>query len=84
MPNSNKQSVPMKYLSLVQRRQEINRAFEKSIKKQERLNKMFNKHDEAMKKRDWKTVDKLIDKIAKLSNEIKSDWNKTLASPNKF
>jgi len=45
---------------------------------------MFNKHDEAMKKRDWKTVDKLIDKIAKLSNEIKSDWNKTLASPNKF
>lgn len=83
MPNSNRQSVPMKFLSLVRRGKELNRAFEKSTKKQERLSKMFNKQAEAMKKRDWKTVDKLGDKISKLSNEIKRDWNKTMASPNR-
>jgi len=69
----------LKLYALKERQLEINRTFAKAAKKQEQLNKLFNKQAAAYKKYNIKTAQKLGDKINKLSKEIKSIWNKARA-----
>ena len=66
----------LKLYQLKERQGQINRTFAKAGKKQDQLNKLFNKQAAAYKKGDIKTAQKLGDKINKLSKEIKSIWNK--------
>jgi len=67
----------LKLYQLKERQTQINKTFARTGKKQDQLNKLFNKQAAAYKKGDIKTAQKLGDKINKLSREIKGIWNKS-------
>jgi hypothetical protein len=69
----------LKLYQLKERQTQINKTFARAGKKQEKLNKLFDKQSAAYKKGDIKSAQKLGDKINKLSKEIKRDWNKVKA-----
>jgi len=69
----------LKLYQLKERQIQINKTFARAGKKQEKLNKLFDKQSAAYKKGDIKSAQKLGDKINKLSKEIKRDWNKVKA-----
>ena len=66
----------LRLYQLKERQTQLNRTFARTGKKQEKLNKLFDKQSAAYKKGDIKAAQKLGDKINKLSREIRGDWNK--------